>query len=159
MTDVLGVAPLGAMSGDGQFFPTDHTEYISLPGALLAPKPDASGSGAYEVHLTEELSEVSYFDQVQLMAVDHPAGCRNLFERKMEIAAISEVPVIWAEPSASIRSRPTRRTTAMCSIAFFTSDKRYVDDFEHNYIGVAQDALRSISISAKRRRITARSWC
>jgi Tfp pilus assembly protein PilF len=72
VTDVLGVAPLGAMSGDGRFFPTDHTEYISLPGTWLSPKADSSGKSAYEVHLTEELSEVSYFDQVQLIAVDHP---------------------------------------------------------------------------------------
>ena len=55
VTDVLGVAPLGAMSGDGQYFPTDHTEYISLPGAWLAPKADGTGREEYEIHLTEEL--------------------------------------------------------------------------------------------------------
>ena len=29
--------------------------------------------GSLRIHLTEELSEVSYFDQVQLIAIDHPA--------------------------------------------------------------------------------------
>ncbi len=28
LTDVLGVSPLGASSGDGQFFPTDHQEFV-----------------------------------------------------------------------------------------------------------------------------------
>jgi hypothetical protein len=31
ITDVLGVAPLGASSGDGQYFPVDHDEYVSFP--------------------------------------------------------------------------------------------------------------------------------
>ncbi len=35
ITDVLGVAPLGASSGDGQFFPVDHDEYVSIPGNQL----------------------------------------------------------------------------------------------------------------------------
>ena len=31
ITDVLGVAPLGASSGDGSYFPVDHREYIQIP--------------------------------------------------------------------------------------------------------------------------------
>ena len=69
ITDVLGVAPLGAAAGDGKYFPVDHTEYVTIPsGALVAE------GGKYEVRVTEELAEVSYLDQVQLLAVDHPAG-------------------------------------------------------------------------------------
>ena len=68
LTDVLGVAPLGASSGDGQFFPTDHQEYVSIPGDALKEK-----DGAFEVRVTEELREVSFMDQIQLEAVDHPA--------------------------------------------------------------------------------------
>ncbi len=68
-TDVLGVAPLGASSGDGQFFPTDHQEYVSVPGEALKEK-----DGAYEIRVTEELREVSFMDQIKLQAVDHPAA-------------------------------------------------------------------------------------
>ena len=35
ITDVLGVAPLGASSGDGNYFPVDHDEYIQIPGSAL----------------------------------------------------------------------------------------------------------------------------
>jgi hypothetical protein len=68
ITDVLGVAPLGASSGDGSYFPTDHDEYIQIRGDQLK-----AVNGEYEVRITEELSEVSYLDQVHLLAVDHPA--------------------------------------------------------------------------------------
>ena len=33
ITDVLGVAPLGASDGDGSYFPVDHDEYVQIPGA------------------------------------------------------------------------------------------------------------------------------
>ncbi len=69
ITDVLGVAPLGASSGDGQYFPTDHDEYIQIPAAALAAK-----NGKYEIRITEELAEVAYLDQIELIAVDHAAG-------------------------------------------------------------------------------------
>jgi Flp pilus assembly protein TadD len=69
ITDVLGVAPLGASSGDGKYFPVDHDEYIQIAGASLVPS-----KGEYQVRITEELSEVAYLDQVQLIAVDHPAN-------------------------------------------------------------------------------------
>jgi hypothetical protein len=67
ITDVLGVAPLGASAGDGTYFPVDHDEYVQIPGASLVAR-----DGTYEVRLTEELREVSYLDKVQLIALDHP---------------------------------------------------------------------------------------
>lgn len=69
LTDTLGVAPLGASSGDGKYFPVDHDEYLSIRGDQLQPV-----NGQYEVRITEELSEVTYLDQVRLIAVDHPAN-------------------------------------------------------------------------------------
>jgi tetratricopeptide (TPR) repeat protein len=69
LTDVLGVAPLGASSGDGQFFGTDHQEYVSIPAEALKEK-----DGVYEIRVTEELREVSFMDQIKLQAVDHPAA-------------------------------------------------------------------------------------
>ena len=54
ITDVLGVAPLGASSGDGKYFPVDHQEYIQIPGSSLVLK-----DGQFEIRITEELREVS----------------------------------------------------------------------------------------------------
>jgi tetratricopeptide (TPR) repeat protein len=69
ITDVLGVAPLGASSGDGTTFPIDHDEYVQIPGEALQ-----AVDGHYEIRVTEELSEVAYLDQLHLYALDHPAG-------------------------------------------------------------------------------------
>ncbi|HXJ40191.1 MAG TPA: tetratricopeptide repeat protein, partial [Bryobacteraceae bacterium] len=44
ITDVLGVAPLGASDGDGTYFPVDHDEFVSIPGKSLQPR-----NGAYEI--------------------------------------------------------------------------------------------------------------
>ncbi len=69
ITDVLGVAPLGASDGDGGYFPVNHVEHISIPGNALKPV-----NGRFDLRITEELSEVTYLDKVQLYAIDHPAG-------------------------------------------------------------------------------------
>jgi len=49
--------------------PPDHDEYVLVKGEQLAPK-----DGAYEMHFTEELREVTYLDRIRLDVVDHPQG-------------------------------------------------------------------------------------
>jgi tetratricopeptide (TPR) repeat protein len=136
VTDVLGVAPLGAMSGDGQYFPTDHTEYIPLSGSWLAPKKDASGREAYEIHLTEELSEVSYFDQVQLVAIDHPADTEIYSNEKWKSPPFP--PFRLYGLSRRIYPVAARSVTGDVLDRVLRHDKRYIDDFQHNYVGVAK---------------------
>jgi tetratricopeptide (TPR) repeat protein len=79
ITDVLGVAPLGAADGDGSYFPVDHDEFVSIPGRALKPV-----DGYYDVRITEELSEVSYLDQVRLFAIDHPANTEIFTNEKFK---------------------------------------------------------------------------
>lgn len=69
ITDVLGVAPLGASDGEGTYFPVDHDEYVTIPSQSIQQQ-----GNRYEVHITEELSEVSYLDQIQLFTLDHPSN-------------------------------------------------------------------------------------
>jgi len=136
ITDVLGVAPLGAMSGDGQFFPTDHTEYVPLAGNWLAPRASASGGSVYEVHLTEELSEVSYFDQVSLVAVDHPESAEIYSNEKWKSPPFPEFRLYGLRR----RVYPVHARTAHGDVTdrLLRQDQRYVDDFERNYVGVAE---------------------
>ena len=67
VSDVLGVAPLGASAGDGGYFPVDHDEVIQVPRGGLVER-----DGRYELRITEELREVAFLDRVRLIAVDHP---------------------------------------------------------------------------------------
>ncbi|MBI3661585.1 MAG: VCBS repeat-containing protein [Acidobacteria bacterium] len=66
-TDVLGMAPVGALAPDGTRLQPNPEEFVRLPGNL----PEQNG--AFIFHFTDELREVEYFDQVRLLAVDHPA--------------------------------------------------------------------------------------
>jgi tetratricopeptide (TPR) repeat protein len=132
ITDVLGVAPLGASSGDGEFFPVDHDEYVSIPGESLRVK-----DGRYEVRITEELREVSYLDQVQLIALDHPAGSDIVTNEKFKAPPFPEFRLYRAGP----RVYPTRAREADgrdVRAALVARDGVYPDDFRRDHAGVAE---------------------
>ncbi len=68
VTDVLGTAPLGELAPDGTRIKPLPEEFVRLPRDL-----EAQG-GQYVLQLTDELREVDFFDQLRLLAVDHPAA-------------------------------------------------------------------------------------
>ena len=68
VTDVLGVGPLGHLMPSGGYIKPNPEELVRL-GGKLHPR-----NGRYVFQLTDELREVDYFDQVRLLAVDHPEG-------------------------------------------------------------------------------------
>lgn len=64
---VLGM-PLAINGNDTLFAFSDASkEYLLIPGEALKPV-----DGKYQLRITEELWETVYFDQAQLIAVDHP---------------------------------------------------------------------------------------
>jgi Flp pilus assembly protein TadD len=131
ITDVLGVAPLGARSGDGSYFPVDHVEYVQIPGAALDPVNDH-----YEVRVTEELSEVSYLDQIQLYAVDHPAGTEIFTNEKFKSPPYPEFRLFRVGrriyPKAA---RDGHGTDVLPQL--IAKDQRYPDHFRRSATGVA----------------------
>jgi hypothetical protein len=132
ITDVLGVAPLGASSGDGSYFPVDHDEYVQIPGPALEPQ-----DGKYQIHITEELHEVSYLDKVQLIAVDRESNVDIYTNDKFKsppypafrlFGSNEKIHPIRATDShgVDVTARVTRR------------DNIYPDTFAHNSAGVAE---------------------
>lgn len=67
-TDVLGVAPIGELAPDGTRIAPHPEEFVHLPSDLQAQ------DGLFTFQLTDEMREVDYFDQLRLVAVDHPAS-------------------------------------------------------------------------------------
>jgi tetratricopeptide (TPR) repeat protein len=131
ITDVLGVAPLGASDGEGTYFPVDHDEYVSIPGRALA-----AVDGQFDIRVTEELSEVSYLDQIELTAVDHPADTEIFTNEKFKGPPYPEFRLYSVQrrvyPSAArdeeghdVRERLLAR------------DQRYPDRFARTSLGVA----------------------
>jgi len=132
ITDVLGVAPLGAAAGDGKYFPVDHDEYIWISGDSLRER-----NGELEVRISEELSEVSYLDQVQLIAVDHPASLEIFHNDKWKGPPFPEFRLFGSAtrryPQAALEDNGKDVTELIRA-----RDRRYPNGFRHDYSGVAE---------------------
>jgi hypothetical protein len=135
ITDVLGVAPLGASAGDGEYFPVDHDEVIQVPGEALV----ATAEGRYEVRITEELREVAYLDQVRLLAVDHPAGLDVFTNDKFKGPPFPEFR-LFGVAEAERRYPVTARDNHCRDVRdrLLARDETYPDGFERDYSGLAE---------------------
>lgn len=132
ISDVLGVAPLGASAGDGQYFPVDNDEYIQLPPGAIAPR-----AGRFEVRIAEELHEVSYIDQTRLIAVDHPSQIEIFTNDKFKAPPFPEFRLFGVKrriyPEAA---RDGNGRDALAAV--FRRDRVYAAGFRHNSAGVAE---------------------
>ena len=138
ITDVLGVAPLGASSGDGEYFPVDHDEYVRIPGEALA-----AVDGHYEVRITEELHEVSYLDQVRLLAVDHAAGTEILTNEKFKSPPFPEFRLFGVNRRIfPVTAHDDRGRDVLPQL--LRHDRVYAGGFRHNSAGVAE--LHSLTL-------------
>lgn len=86
VTDCLWAAPIGLQAEFGRLVPSREWEYLKVPGELL--RRDAQGQ--YRIQLTEELWESAYFDEVRLIAVDHPADVEIYSNEKVGPPSIAE---------------------------------------------------------------------
>ncbi len=132
ITDVLGVAPLGASDGEGSYFPVDHDEYVTIPSHALKLVDNQ-----YEVRITEELSEVSYLDQVQLITLDHPSTKEVFTNEKFKGPPypefrLYEVPRrIYAASARDDEGRDVHERLQ-------SRDQWYPDQFPRTELGVAK---------------------
>ena len=135
ITDVLGVAPLGASAGDGQYFPVDHDEYVQIPGEALAEV-----DGRYEIRVTEELREVAYLDQMRLIALDHPAGVEVFTNDKFKAPPFPEFRLFGVEERVyPIRARDHRGDRGGDVLPrLLAKDQTYPDGFRRDLSGVAE---------------------
>ena len=132
ITDVLGVAPLGASSSDGKFFPVDHQEYVSIPAEALEAR-----DGAYEVRMTEELREVSYLDQIKLMALDHPADTEIVTNEKFKSPPFPEFRLFGVKRKIyPVAARDSNGADVRA--ALLQRDRVYPDSFRRDLAGVAE---------------------
>jgi len=132
ISDVLGVAPLGASSGDGDYFPVNDAEYVQIPSELLRPR-----EGRYEIRITEELHEVSYIDQVRLTALDHPAGVDIVTNEKFKSPPFPEFRLYGVSRRLyPIAARDGRGRDLLASV--LKRDRVYAAGFRHDMAGVAE---------------------
>jgi len=85
-TDLLWAAPLGLQFAEGVLAPSRAWEYLLVSGNALKEQ-----NGHYHLRVTEELWEAAYFDQIELLAIDHPAEVEVFSNEKVgppDIAAM-----------------------------------------------------------------------
>lgn len=132
ITDVLGVAPLGASDGEGSYFPVDHDEWVTIPSGALKLV-----NNRYEVRITEELSEVSYLDQVQLFALDHPSSKEVFTNEKFKGPPYPEFRLY--EAARRVYPESARDDAGHDVLAsLLKRDRKYPDQFPRTELGVAK---------------------
>jgi tetratricopeptide (TPR) repeat protein len=132
VSDVLGVAPLGASSGDGGYFPVDHDEHVQIPrGALVEV------DGRYEVRMSEELREVAFLDRVRLVAVDHPEDLEIFVNDKFQDPPFPDFKLYGVSqriPPIAARDDDGRDVLAKVLVR----DRTYPDSFPRDAAGIAK---------------------
>ena len=68
VTDFLGGGEMGLWHGPGIYNTPDPIEYVRIRGDQLRPR-----DGVFELRVTNELEEVLFVDQVELLALAHPS--------------------------------------------------------------------------------------
>ncbi|MEM7582096.1 MAG: FG-GAP-like repeat-containing protein [Acidobacteriota bacterium] len=132
ITDVLGVAPLGASAGAGEYFPVDHDEIIQIGGTSLVPR-----DGSYEIRIVEELREVAYLDEIRLIAVDHPSDVAIYINDKFKGPPFPEHRLFGVEqPIRPVTARDHRGNDVLERV--LAKDETYPDSHERDYAGVAE---------------------
>jgi tetratricopeptide (TPR) repeat protein len=132
ITDVLGVAPLGASDGEGSYFPVDHDEYVTIPARALKLE-----NNNYEIRITEELSEVSYLDQVQLITLDHPSNKEVFTNEKFKGPPYPEFR-LYEVPRRVYPTSARDDSGSDVLASLLKRDQKYPDQFPRTELGVAK---------------------
>lgn len=155
ITDVLGVAPLGAAAGDGTYFATDHDEYVQIPGEALRAR-----DGAYEIRVTEELSEAAYLDQAELIAVDHPAEIAVYTNEKWKSPPFPEFK-LWGVRDRVAARRAVDEDGSDVTAKLAKLDQTYPDGFARTMSGIAEMHALTLdfgNVAADRALLIAHGW-
>lgn len=135
VSDVLGVAPLGASSGDGGYFPVDHDEHVQIPRGALVQR-----DGRYEVRMSEELREVAFLDRVRLVAVDHPENLEIFVNDKFQDPPFPDLKLYGVEhripPIAAIEGSDDDGRDVLAKV--LARDRTYPDGFPRDAAGIAR---------------------
>ncbi len=141
--EVLGAAPLGASLGNGQFFPLDHDEYVLLDAGQLVER-----DGFFDVRVTEELREVTYLDQVRLMAIDSPAGIEVITNEKSKSPPFPEFKLFGVAEADKVRpAKAVDQLGRDVLSKVLRRDGQYVNGFERTFSNTAEPHSLTIDLA------------
>ncbi len=137
LTDVLGAAPLGELNPDGSRLRPNPEEFVRLPHDLRAQ------DGLYTFQLTDELREVDYFDQLRLMAVDHPAA-EDIYANEI-YSSSPQAPALYAVRDKHFPIAAVDDASRAVLPLLRKADGRYPTDFRRDRIPGLAD-LHSLTV-------------
>ena len=135
VTDFLGGAAIGYQKAPGVFSTPDTDEYILLGQGL------SEEDGWLKLRLNNQLEEVIWFDQAELVVVDHPAGS-VVFpnERLMPAPPWPPFRLFASREIRPVVAARTVETGMSVTERLRLNDRVTVDDFElEPYKGYADD--------------------
>lgn len=133
--DFIWRSPLGLrINAQSTAGVTQTEDWITIPGERLAPS-----EGRYQVRITAELWETHFFDQVKLLAVDHPAGFDLLVDERFVPNAAPAHRVRLVTRRQPLQQVTDHRGKPM-DVVLHANDGLYADDFAlGQYQGVAEE--------------------
>ncbi len=133
VTDLLWRAPLGLVTSMGFVAPDETRDFVKISGQQMQPK-----SGKYSIQITEELWETAYFDEVKLIAVDHPANTDIFVDEQYIPPPFAEFKVYGVAEKKHPRSAANHRGEDV-SDALKAFDYRYaVEHAPGSYQGIVE---------------------
>ena len=133
VTDLLWRAPLGLVTSMGFVAPDETRDFVKISGTQMQPK-----GGKYSIQITEELWETAYFDEVKLIAVDHPVGTDIFVNEQYVPPPFAEFKIYGVKEQLYPKSATNHRGEDV-SDALRTFDYRYaVEHTPGPYQGVVE---------------------
>ena len=125
VTDCLWAAPLGLQTAQAEIMKDRDWEWLRIASEQLQPL-----DGQYRLQITEELWEAAYIDQVELIAVDHPAEIDIYTNEKVGPASIA-MPQIHQVGKRRLPQSvvDARGRNVLDQVA--AEDNRYLQGFQH----------------------------
>ena len=123
-TDFLWRTALGLrINAQGKARVIHSEDRIFIPGEHVARR-----NGQYDIRITGELWESHFFDRVELMAVDHPAGTKVRVDERFHLPPPDQPVTALSslQPVAEARDQDGRIVTDLVR----ANDDKYLDTFE-----------------------------
>ena len=144
VTDFLGGGEMGYWEGPGVWNHPDPVEYVRIRGEQLVPV-----NGRLQLRVTNELEEVLYVDQLQLMTIAHPADVQVFPNEGMTVTPKAHRLHGVRQPHAP--ARVTDEHGHDVTDRLVRLDRRYPDDFAKQAVrGYAAPHSLTIDLGAPR---------
>ncbi|MGC2636169.1 MAG: FG-GAP-like repeat-containing protein [Acidobacteriaceae bacterium] len=115
-------------------------EWYKIPRNDLAPR-----DGAYDLRITGELWETYYYDWLEMMTVDHPAGTEVFTDERFVVPPVKVAVTATDEPHAIARAVDDRGNEVTEILRAL--DGRYLDTFGRGqYQGITRDHYVEIDL-------------